>query len=173
MRDDPPLAANPRITPGALAELHADGFGWALTLTRGRWDEAEDVLQTAYLLIYEGRARFAGRAALKTWLFGVIRNVARNRWKRALRRRFFEQPATEAALSVPAADTHSTEDATALAPLLAAIERLPARQREVLDLVFHRDLTIEEAAQAMDVSLGTARTHYERAKARLREALGQ
>jgi len=173
MRDDEPLSANPRITPGALAKLHADGFGWALTLTRGRRNEAEDVLQTTYLLIYEGRARFAGRSTLKTWLFGVIRNVVRSRWRSELMRRYFELPATEEALAVPSADARHAEDGIVTAPLLAALERLPARQREVLDLVFHRDLTIEEAAQAMGISLGTARTHYERAKARLREELAQ
>jgi RNA polymerase sigma-70 factor (ECF subfamily) len=171
MRDDEPLPANPRVTPATLAGLHADGFGWALTLTRGRRDEAEEVLHTTYLLICDGRARFDGRATFKTWLFGVIRNVARNRWRRTLLRRRFEQPATAETLEVPAADARAMEDALATAPVQAALERLPARQREVLDLVFRRDLTIEEAARAMGVSLGTARTHYERAKARLREAL--
>jgi DNA-directed RNA polymerase specialized sigma24 family protein len=39
----------------------------------------------------------------------------------------------------------------------------------VLDLVFYRDLTIAEAAKVLGIALGTARIHYERAKAALRE----
>jgi RNA polymerase sigma-70 factor, ECF subfamily len=173
MPDDEPPASNPRITPGALAALHAEGFGWALTLTRGRRDEAEDVLQTTYLLIYEGRARYEGRATLKTWLFGVIRNVARSHWRRRLLRRRFETSATDAMLEVPAANESAPIDSMARRHVLAALARLPARQREVLELVFHRDLTIEEAARVQGISLGTARTHYERGKARLRRELGE
>ena len=46
-----------------------------------------------------------------------------------------------------------------------------ARQAEVLHLVFYQDLTINEAAQIMDVGIGSARQHYERGKARLRTLL--
>jgi RNA polymerase sigma-70 factor (ECF subfamily) len=172
MRDDEPLALNPGVTLHALSALHADGFGWALTLTRGRRDEAEDVLQTTYLLIYEGRARFDGRATLKTWLFGVIRNVARNRWRRHLLRLRFEAPATEDMFDVAAENAPVPPDSVANARLPAALARLSSRQREVLELVFHRDLTIEQAAKVQGISVGTARTHYERAKARLRRELG-
>jgi RNA polymerase sigma factor (sigma-70 family) len=53
------------------------------------------------------------------------------------------------------------------------LAKLPARQREVLHLVFYQDLTIEETAKILHISLGTARTHFERGKTRLRSLLAQ
>jgi RNA polymerase sigma-70 factor (ECF subfamily) len=57
--------------------------------------------------------------------------------------------------------------------LLGALAELPVRQRQVLHLVFYQDLTIEEASRVLNISLGTARTHFERGKRRLREILSR
>jgi len=56
--------------------------------------------------------------------------------------------------------------------LIAALQKLSARQRDVLHLVFYQDLTIADAAAVLGVSIGSARIHYERGKARLRQLLG-
>src|SRR4051812_42745567 len=62
-----------------IEQLHEVSFAWALACCGFRREEAEDVLQTAYLKVLDGRATFDGRASLKTWLFAVIRNTAADR----------------------------------------------------------------------------------------------
>jgi RNA polymerase sigma-70 factor (ECF subfamily) len=152
-----------------LARHHEPGFGWALACCRWNRSEAEDTLHAAYLKILEGRARFGGRSSFRTWLFGVIRTTAaerrRRRWRRGLAWRR-HQPTS------PAATPPREESQRDAERLRRELCRLPTRQREVLHLVFYTEVSIAEAARVMGVSLGTARTHYERGKRRLRRRLG-
>jgi RNA polymerase sigma-70 factor (ECF subfamily) len=154
-----------------LESLHAASFGWALACCRRDRQEAADVLQQAYWKVLSGRARHDGRSSFKTWLFGVIRLTAmeerRSTVVRWLRRRDAPELNDVAAPSAPDAAA-DRETAQRLARALAG---LAERQREVLHLVFYEGLTIAEAAGVMQVSLGTARLHYERGKAAMHHAL--
>jgi RNA polymerase sigma factor (sigma-70 family) len=157
----------------ALEQHHAASFGWALACCARNRVEAEDVLQASYLKVLEGRARFDGRSSVKTWLFGVIRRTAiEERRRRLLRLRVHESQAAQAPFTLDLTDTDPIDDAQRLSELIAALASLAPRQREVLHLVFYQGLTIEDAAAVMRVSVGTARTHYERGKHRLRAHLG-
>jgi RNA polymerase sigma-70 factor (ECF subfamily) len=153
-----------------IAALHPASFAWALACTRWNTAEAEEVLQSVYLSILEGRARFDGRSSFRTWLFAVVRNMA----ARAHRRRWLEARAPWRLLGgapdpAPVDPVASEERG---ARVRRALGTLPARQREVLDLVFFHEMTVEQAAEVMEVSTGTARTHYHRGKLRLLELLG-
>jgi RNA polymerase sigma-70 factor (ECF subfamily) len=158
----------------SLAEHHPASAGWALSCCRWDREEAEDVLQMAYLKILDGRARFGGRSSFRTWLFGVIRRTAaehrRGRWLRsAIGPRWRDErpgpppPSPEARLG----------EAESGRALRAALRELPARQREVLHLVFYQEMTVDEAARVLGISLGSARTHYHRGKIALQRRLGR
>ena len=154
-----------------LELLHADSFGWALSCCRRRKDEAEEVLQTAYIKVLEGRAKFEGRSSFRTWFFGVIRRTAseqqRRRWLRdtLLNRWYAGQPLRPGWSAAPLGKGADSS------LLRNALSRLPERQQQVLHLVYYQDLTVEEAAGVLGVSLGTARTHFDRGKRRLRQLL--
>jgi len=158
---------------GELADLHPASFGWALGCCNGDRGEAEEVLQVAYLKVLDGRARFDGGSAFKTWLFAIIRRTAAERrrrgWMRALSLdRWRVRRAAPRQVPDPERLACSSEAARRLRESLRA---LPARQRELLHLVFYQDLSIEDAAQVAGISVGSARTHYHRAKERLRGLL--
>src|SRR5437870_12826225 len=70
-----------------LRSLHSASFAWAVACCGYRRDEAEDVLQSVYLKMIEGRARFHGTSSFKTWLFGVIRLTAKEKDRQILRER--------------------------------------------------------------------------------------
>jgi RNA polymerase sigma factor (sigma-70 family) len=158
-----------------LEQFHPVSYGWALSCCASNPMEAEDILQTAYLKILDGRARFDGRAAFKTWLFAVIRHTAaderRRGWLRRLRLDGYRQ---ERADDVQPATRGTALEQTERTKLFHnVLAKLPRRQQEVLHLVFYQDMTVEEAAGIMGVSVGSARTHYERGKHRLGDWLQQ
>ena len=152
-----------------LERLHGESWGWALVCVGRDRDLAEEVLQTAYLRMLSGIATSSGRSSVRTWAFGVIRMTALEELRK--RRRVSERldgtdAGIDAADPTPGPDV-LTERAERASALSAALAKLSERQREVLQLVFYHGMTIEEAAQVMHISLGSARTHYKRGKASL------
>src|ERR1700730_10691414 len=132
-----------------LERLHGASFGWALSCCRRDHAEAEEVLQTVYLKILEGKARYRGEASLRTWLFAVIRKTAASEHRKSLVRRLRLIGGPDQSI-----DRNPLEEAPAAAfersevqkRFQRALESLPARQREALHLVFYEDLSLREAA---------------------------
>jgi RNA polymerase sigma factor (sigma-70 family) len=159
-----------------LETLHSASFGWALSCCRRDRAEAEEVLQTVYLKIFEGKARFRGDSSLKTWLFAVIRKTAIGEHRKNLLRTLrWSDPSEQVAKPVSQSDEPGLafEKSETQALFQTALKTLPRRQREALHLVFYQDLSLREAADVMGISIGSARQHYERGKKSLRESLGQ
>jgi len=159
-----------------LETLHSASFGWALNCCRRDRAEAEEVLQTVYLKILEGKACFRGEASLKTWLFAVIRKTAIGEHRKNLLRklRWSDSSEQETILVSPLEQPGvAFEKSETQALFQNALKSLPRRQREALHLVFYQDLSLSEAAIVMGISIGSARQHYERGKKRVREFLGQ
>jgi len=165
----------PKDVRDELEGLHPASFAWSLACCSGHRQQAEEVLQTAYLEVLSGRARFDGRSRFKTWLFAVIRRTAAGRRRQhALRRRLLEgwwrRRPDSGPQERPEQHLARSEAAERVRRGLAV---LSSRQRQVLELVFYQELTIEEASRVLGVSLGTARTHYARGKAALLRELAE
>lgn len=155
-----------------LGRHHSDCMGWALVCCSFDRDEAIDVLQETYLKVLDGRAIYRGESAFRTWLFGVIRRTAGEHRRRLARR--FTAPWRREHDQLPdvALDPAGQLDQRAAAERVRkATQSLSLRQRQVLYLVFNNDLSIDAAAAVVGISLGSARTHYTRGKAHLRQLL--
>jgi RNA polymerase sigma-70 factor (ECF subfamily) len=169
MKDDDALGQNPHVSRRALEAIHSQLYGWALTRCGFDRSAAEDLMQEAYVAVLSGAARFDNKSSLKTFLFSVVQNLARSRFRQiALRMRLLTSYAAGAEdQGMDGAQMEGRKDRQ----VWKAVESLPARQRDVTELVFCRDMTIEEAAAVMGVSVGTGRVHYDRAKKALAEKL--
>lgn len=167
MRDGDALDNNPHVSRSALEAIHSQAYGWALSRCDFEHTAAEDLMQQAYVELLSGKARFDNRSSLQTFVFSVIQNLARSRFRRLSSRlrlvKQYRAQATEAV--VEASEPRSDDD------VWRAVRALPARQRDIIELVFCRDLTVEEASAVMGVATGTGRVHYDRAKKALRERL--
>lgn len=152
-----------------LEKLHQASFGWALNCCRQNGVDAEEVLQTVYLKILQGKAVYRGESQLRTWLFAVIRKTAiTERRKRVLRTLLTITATSDKPSSQPEVELERSEMQQRFQHVLS---QLPGRQRETLHLVFYQDLSLSEAAEVMNISIGSARRHYERGKKQMREAL--
>ena len=156
-----------------------ENFGWALACCARQRDIAEDVLQEAYLRVLDGRAKFSGKSSHKTWFFAVIKRVAMD-VQRTQKRRYklnLHMATTDQALTSehevdrlnPQSESMSRDQS--VQQLQAALMQISVRQREVLHLVFYAEFTLEDAAEILHISVGSARTHYHRGKERLAELL--
>jgi RNA polymerase sigma-70 factor (ECF subfamily) len=145
----------------------------------GDRDEALDLSQEVFLRVFRTLARFRGQSALRTWIYRIVVNQARNRqrWWRRRRRadlvslddhlnRCGDMEATSEVL--PDRLLASKETA---ARIWSAMERLPFDQRTALVLREIDGLRYEEIAFSLDVAVGTVKSRLTRARQALREEL--
>ena len=142
---------------------------------RGGRDAADDLLGEVWLRAYAARGKYDQRwPDARPWLYGIARNVLREHWRRTAGAGAGEEPpAYLAAIEDPWADVDDRLDAAArLADLRRALARLAPGDRDVLLLVTWESLTPAEAAIALGIPPGTARSRLHRARAVMRQLLG-
>ena len=121
--------------------------------------EAEDITQEAFVRDWRGLLRFRGDARFTTWLYRIVHNLCLNRLPR-LRRELAQIEPLEDMLddsSPTPSDAIETQDQIAL--LHAELEGMPAKYRLVLSLRYLEHLSYEEISTALDLPMGTVKTH--------------
>jgi RNA polymerase sigma-70 factor (ECF subfamily) len=159
---------------------------------------AEEVVQDTWVGVLNGIDRFEGRSALRTWIFGILLNIARTRGKREKRTLPFSslRRRTEEGRDEPAVDPDRFQGRRGEAPgawasppaewleperklasdearnvMLEAIAGLPPRQREVIVLRDVQGYSAEDARNALDISETNQRVLLHRARSKVRAEL--
>jgi RNA polymerase sigma-70 factor (ECF subfamily) len=138
----------------------------------------DDLFQEVWSRVISSRARYEPRAKFSTFLFSIAHNCFIDHCRRAgtspTARADALDDETHAALIDGAhrAPERQAESAQLAARLLAALERLPAEQREVFVLHEETGLNLEEIGELTGVGMETAKSRLRYALAKLRQSLG-
>jgi RNA polymerase sigma factor (sigma-70 family) len=188
--------ADTRVSPDAAAAVtalyaeHALGLVRLAVVITGDRGTAEDIVQDAFLGLYRRWDRLSDASAPLAYLRVSVVNGCRTAlrrgsrfaaWSGAGRGDALDEAARSAGLGAgvgsPAGLAESAEASVLLSEeqrtVAAALRKLPRRQREAVVLRYYLDLSVEETARVMGVSLGTVKSATHRALAAVGRILGE
>jgi RNA polymerase sigma-70 factor (ECF subfamily) len=181
METDADLIGQACRSPECFAVLFDRHYGHIYSYAARRLgrDLAEDVASETFLVAFDRRGQYdTGRDDARPWLYGIASNlIARHARAESRRYKMLARTATHPGVDEPV-DAHddvaaARVDALAVRGRLArALARLPRSERDVLLLVAWAGLNQQEAAAALDIPAGTARSRLYRARREMRLALG-
>ncbi len=147
--------------------------------------DAEEVTQDAFMRAHRGLENFRGDSSFSTWLFQIATNLAHNRYWYWWRRKRDVSISLDQSLNddsdatlvdvLPSEDEDPTDE-TLTNELARRVEEclplLSVKHQEILALRIKKNLSYEEIAQKLDISVGTVKSRIARARESLREKLG-
>ena len=157
---------------GELVDRYKDlVYGMVLRLAPDR-SQADDLAQDVFLKIHRGLPYFRGEARLSTWIYRIVMNVRAQARSRPRPEVSLERGPDRASLDPGAADA-AFADLELRDRLEKAIAQLPEHYRFLIAAHHLRGVQYEALAEALDIPLGTVKTHLHRAKRQLRELLSK
>jgi len=133
---------------------------------------SEEVLQDTMLAVWHGAATFEGRSRARSWIIAIARRKARDRLRRGRLDTDDYAALENTADTQPGPESLALERAEAAA-VAESITGLSRAHQEVLGLVFGAGLTLAEAAEVLDVPLGTVKSRLFAARTALARRLEQ
>ncbi|MFC5746871.1 RNA polymerase sigma factor [Actinomadura rugatobispora] len=136
---------------------------------------ADDVAAETFLIAFDRRGGYdLDRSDARPWLYGIASNLIARRHRAEVRQyRALARAGTDEVAEGHADRVAVRIDAQAArGPLAAALAALADGDRDVLLLVAWAELTVQEAAEALGIPAGTARSRLHRTRKRIRAALG-
>lgn len=130
----------------------------------------DDAAQDVFVVVHRRLSTFEGNSTLRTWLFGIVRNVASNHRRSAARKQNLAARSEHLAATDSAPDywVQDLEAADFVRKFLAGLDE---RKREVFVLAVLEEMSVPEVAEALAIPLNTAYTRLRRAREAFRSAL--
>jgi len=165
-----------------VAERSGEIYGLLFRLSENS-EEARDLTQETFLRAFQSIGRFRGEADLKTWIYRIAINQARNRWRWWRRRRRDSTVSLDATqgqsnqtLMATLAESSENPEQQTLArerelALRSALQRVGRAYRETLILRDIEGFTYEEIATTLAINVGTVKSRLARGRQELRRKL--
>jgi len=131
---------------------------------------AEEVAQEVFLKVHKGLPYFRGDAKLSTWIYRIVINALAEE-RPELATVSLDETDDDRPRQEPGTQDRAFGDMVMKDRLQKAIERLPVNYQVLVNGHYLKDMRYEDLAEALDLPLGTVKTHLHRAKRRLRHLL--
>ncbi len=146
-------------------------FAFLVKMVRDR-ELAEEVLNETMLDVWRQAGRFEGKSSVTTWLFSIGHHKAVSRLRRMREVALDEEVAANIEDSGPTPDKLASDND--MSRLLARlIERLSLDHREILQLAYYQEFSVQEIAEVLDLPENTVKTRMFYARQRLKALLEQ
>ncbi len=154
-----------------LVRRHTDRFYATAFRMCGQQEEAEDIVQEAFLKLWDRPESWDASKGAKftTWFYRVVTNQALDRLRK--RKNSYGTEVVERLVDPSKDQQREMEDSQEQKYIEAAIQALPERQKAALNLCFYEGLSNKEAAEALGVGIKALESLLMRAKAGLRDEL--
>jgi RNA polymerase sigma-70 factor, ECF subfamily len=166
------IAKSDRDAMAALYARHNVRLYRFIVRLTGNAATAEDIVSEVFLEVWRSAVRFEAKSSVPTWLLAIARYKALS-----LMRRRVDEPLDERAASAVEDASDDPEAATAKiergAIVRKCLTQLPAAQREVMDLVYYHDKSVDEVAEIVGISPNTVKTRMFYARGKLAGLLKQ
>jgi RNA polymerase sigma-70 factor, ECF subfamily len=157
--------------PSTYAEYFP--FVWRCLRSLGVRDATlDDAAQDVFVVVHRRLADFRGDSAFRTWLYGIVRNIAANQRRTRVRRGEPEPLDPALPSSAPGPDEQAA-DAEAAAFVRSFVAELDDKKRDVFVLAVLEELGIPEVAEIIGIPLNTAYTRLRNVRAEFRDALAR
>ncbi|MES1151457.1 MAG: sigma-70 family RNA polymerase sigma factor [Dongia sp.] len=146
-------------------------FGYLMKLVRER-ELAEDLLNETLMEVWRQAGRFEGRSAVNTWVFSIAHHRAVSRFRKRRESALDEDHAATIADGAPMPDQRA--QSSGMSRLLARLmDQLTFEHREVLNLAYYQELSVQEIADVLNLSPNTVKTRMFYARQRLKTLLAE
>jgi RNA polymerase sigma-70 factor (ECF subfamily) len=135
----------------------------AVAMTRSESD-ADDLVQETFVRAYRCAPRFEGKSAIYTWLYGIMRNVQLDRWRKVKR-----DPMLTDFSDFDVEDESGFEGGTKIEVVHQEVSTLADSSREVIRLFYFDELSVEEIAEKLNCAEGTIKSRLFHARKKLKD----